>query len=176
MHRVLINNFNASVPDDGITYFLGDMGVTDRLALVKTLNELNGTKVLVMGNHDKGMNAMYTAGFDVVINMASMVIANRLVTMSHCPLRGLFREDVTDTRGAEPGDMWHGEKRHTRFSIPDFGQLHLHGHIHSASWKTKSTKTTYNQYDVGVPANGYKPVSIAVIEAWIASLEKQSVK
>lgn len=169
MHRVLVNNFNATVPDDGITYFLGDMGVTDRLALVKILSELNGTKVLVMGNHDKGMNAMYTAGFDVVINMASMVIANNLVTMTHCPLRGLFREVITDTRGSAPGEMWHGESRHNRYSIPDWGQFHLHGHIHSNSWKTKSTKIAGKQFDVGVPANNYRPVSISEIESWIAT-------
>lgn len=172
MHRVLVNNYNSTVPEDGICYFLGDMGVTDRLALYKIMSELRGTKVLVMGNHDKGLNAMYGVGFDVVTYSASLVIANRLVTMTHCPLRGLFREDVTGMRGSEGNENWHGENRHYRFSLPDFGQIHLHGHVHSTPWKTKSTKTTHNQYDVGAPGNNYRPVSISEIEAWIATLGK----
>jgi calcineurin-like phosphoesterase family protein len=133
---------------------------------------MNGTKVLVCGNHDKGANAMKTAGFDVVLYGASLVIANELVTMSHCPLIGVFREDVTDMKGSAPGELWHGETRHSRYySTVDRGQYHLHGHIHSPNGG-KSVKILDKQYDVGVVANNYRPVSISDIESWI-SLHKQ---
>jgi calcineurin-like phosphoesterase family protein len=86
--------------------------------------------------------------------------------MSHCPLRGVFREDVSDMRGAKEGDMWHGEHKNQAWSVENEGQFHLHGHIHSPNGG-KSTKILNRQYDVGVPANAYRPVPISAIEAWI---------
>jgi calcineurin-like phosphoesterase family protein len=172
MHRVLVNNYNSSVKPGDVCYFLGDVGLCAKNILKDVISQMNGTKVLVCGNHDKGANAMKTAGFDVVLYGASLVIANELVTMSHCPLIGVFREDVTDMKGSAPGELWHGETRHSRYySTVDRGQYHLHGHIHSPNGG-KSVKILDKQYDVGVVANNYRPVSISDIESWI-SLHKQ---
>ena len=110
MHRVLINNYNASVKDGDVCYFLGDIGVSSTEKTKEVISQLNGTKVLVLGNHDGGVNAMYSCGFDVVIYSASIVVAKEIVTMSHCPLPGLFREDTTGMKGAVPGENWHGEE------------------------------------------------------------------
>lgn len=176
MHRVLINNFNATVPVDGVTYFLGDIGVSDVEQTKEVISKLNGTKILVLGNHDKGVNAMYNAGFDVVMYGAKLVIANEIVTLSHCPLLGVYREDTTGMKGSSPGENWHGEHRFrfNVYTVKDEGQFHLHGHIHSPNGG-KSEKILDRQYDVGVPANSFRPVSIAQIESWI-SLYKQNLK
>ena len=171
MHRVLVNNYNAQVPKDGICYFLGDIGVSSSEICLKIMNQLNGTKVLILGNHDKKMNAMYGCGFDVVLNAATIYIANERVTMTHCPLRGLFREDVEGMQGVNEYQNWHKEHIHTDFSIVDEGQFHLHGHIHSPN-KGRSQKILGKQYDVGVPGNKYRPVSISEIESWIAQYKK----
>jgi calcineurin-like phosphoesterase family protein len=168
MHKVLINNYNATVPKDGICYFLGDVGLASVEITKTVIDQLNGTKVLIVGNHDKGVNSMYGIGFDVVLNSASLLIAKHIVTMSHCPLRGIFREDITGMKGAMPGDHWHGESKNQRYSIPDYGQFHLHGHIHAGP-ANKKKKIDGLQYDVGVPANSYRPVSISVIESWIST-------
>lgn len=141
--------------------------MTNSELLTKLIAKLNGTKVLILGNHDKGHNAMYSCGFDVVLNSATLWIAGREVTMSHCPLRGVFREDVTGMRGAVEGDNWHGESKHKQYSVDDHGQFHLHGHIHSGPANNKP-KIEDRQFDVGMPANDYRPVSISVIESWIA--------
>lgn len=167
MEKVLINNFNATVPKDAITYFLGDMGMCSKTRLRDVVAQLNGTKVLVLGNHDGGMNAMYRIGFDVVLNSAALWIAGHEVTMTHCPLRGIWRENISGMKGASDGENWHGEHKQLRFSIEDRGQFHLHGHIHSPN-SGKSQKILGKQYDVGVPANNYRPVSISQIESWIA--------
>ena len=169
MHKVLINNFNSSVPVDGITYFLGDIGVRDVLTTKEVITKLNGTKILILGNHDKGINAMYNAGFDVVMNSASLVIANEIVTLSHCPLPGIIREDTTGMRGAVIGEHWHGELRPAfqQYQVPNNGQFHLHGHIHSPNGG-KSTKILDKQMDIGVVANNYRPVSISTVESWIS--------
>lgn len=167
MHRVLVNNYNATVPEDGICYFLGDMGLCNSETLRKVIGQLHGTKILILGNHDKGIQAMMNIGFDAVIHSASLVIANQTVTMSHCPLRGVYREDTSGMKGSDGTENWHGEKRHWRFSIPDFGQFHLHGHIHSPN-HGKSERVLGKQMDVGVVANKYRPVSISEVESWIA--------
>lgn len=169
MHRVLINNYNSTVPANGVCYFLGDVGLSSSETTKKVITELHGTKVLILGNHDKGSAAMYNMGFDVVLHAGVIYIAGKRVTMSHCPLMGVFREPVEGMKGASSGENWHGENRHSRFSMADEGQFHLHGHIHSPNGG-KSVKILGHQYDVGVPANGYKPVSISVIESWIAKV------
>lgn len=169
MHETLITRYNAAVPHNGICYFLGDMGNRPD-DIRKVITRLNGTKVLILGNHDKGMTSMYNIGFDVVINSASIYIGSNKVTMSHCPLLGLFREDTSQMKRS--GELWHGETKNQRFSLKDEGQFHLHGHIHSRKDKKISQKILDRQYDVGVTANGYIPVSISTIESWIANYNK----
>lgn len=166
MHNALIKGFNSQVPKNGICYMLGDIGTHSSELTKWFLSQLNGTKVLIIGNHDKGSDANYAMGFDVVLNNATIYIQGERVTMSHCPLRGVFREDVSDMRGAKDGDMWHGEHKNQAFSVENEGQFHLHGHIHSPNGG-KSTKILNRQFDVGVPSNAYRPVPISVIEAWI---------
>lgn len=167
MHRVLINNYNSCVQYDDIVYFLGDIGMTNSGMVKSVIMQLNGTKILVLGNHDKGTNAMFDAGFAAVMNAATLYIANERVTLSHCPLPGVWREDATGMRGAVDKENWHGEFRHDKYVVPNEGQFHLHGHIHSPNGG-KSTKILDKQYDVGVVANNYRPVSISQIESWIS--------
>lgn len=168
MHRVLENNYNSTVGKQDICYFLGDMGLCNGDILTKIIQSLNGTKVLILGNHDKGATAMRRVGFDVVLNMAAIEIAGKLVTITHCPLRGIKREDCSKMNGYIEGDNWHKEHKHTAFSIADFGQYHLHGHTHKGS----EERILDRQMDVGVKANNYRPISISVIESWVASREK----
>ena len=176
MHRVLINNYNATVPEDGICYFLGDIGISKHETVKKVVNELNGTKVCILGNHDGGVNSLYRAGFDVVMYGGRLIIDSQEVTMTHCPLLGLYREDISGMKGAQENENWHGENRekHRRFTIPDRGQFHLHGHIHSPN-DGRSKKILDKQYDVGVVANDYRPVSISVIESWIAKYAQRTL-
>jgi calcineurin-like phosphoesterase family protein len=167
MHEVLINNYNSTVKD-GICYFLGDIGLGKSETVQKVISRMSGTKVLILGNHDKGVEAMYKAGFDAVLHGAVMEIAGERVTLSHCPLLGVYREKTEGMTGSQD-ENWHGESRLKQriFTTTDEGQFHLHGHIHSPN-SGKSEKILGRQYDVGVVANGYKPVSISVIESWIA--------
>lgn len=176
MHRVLINNYNAQVPEDGLCYFLGDVGMTSSETLTKIIAQLNGTKVLVLGNHDKAHNAMYEIGFDVVINSATLYIAGERVTLSHCPLRGVFREKTDhiknaysdrDKKEGTTDKNWHGEYKNQAYSVTNEGQFHLHGHIHAGPANDKLIKDG-RQWDIGAPGNKYRPVSISEVESWIA--------
>lgn len=171
MHKVLINNFNSCVTKGSVTYFLGDMA-WNLLILQEVLTQLNGTKILVIGNHDKSMQAMYDCGFDAVVQSVSMVIANELVTMSHYPLLGVRREP-TDMFPGQENCNWHGEHKHRKLAVQGMGQFHLHGHIHSGPHTEHKMRILDRQMDVGVVANQYRPVSISAVEGWIAKTKKK---
>jgi len=175
MHRVLINNYNSVMTENSVCYFLGDVGLAGSDIMTKVFRQLKGTKCLILGNHDKKHNAMYNIGFDLVLNAAKLYISGEPVTMSHCPLLGLYREDTSNMNGTSSFENWHGESRESRkpFTLQDEGQYHLHGHIHSPN-NGKSVKELKKQFDVGVDANNYRLVSISEIESWIAR-HKRSV-
>lgn len=180
MNEVLITRYNSTVPESGICYFMGDMGNRTE-DMRKVFPRLKGTKVLILGNHDKGVTTMYNCGFDVVVYNATIYIGKHKVTMSHCPLLGVFREDTSSMKNADKlreigvVENWHGEsrERHRMHTMKDEGQFHLHGHIHSRFDKAISKKISGKQYDVGVIANNYTPVSISTIESWIMKYDKK---
>lgn len=167
MHDVLVNNYNATIPKDGTCFFAGDVGWKE--AVLEIIPKLNGTKILILGNHDKGRDLMLQAGFSVVINSASFVIGKNIITISHCPLRGVFREGPINQEGEQmknfkPFESWHGESRHDAYSLPDFGQFHLHGHTHK---RKGNDVISGKQWDIGVVGNDYRPVSFSQIESWV---------
>jgi calcineurin-like phosphoesterase family protein len=170
MYHGLIKRYNATVPKDGVGYFVGDMVVGNKDVCTEVIKQLNGTKIMILGNHDRGPNSMVTCGFDVVMYSASLFLSNNIVTVAHCPLLGVPREDLTGFK--TDGQNWHGEPKNKRFSVPDFGQFHLHGHIHSPN-EGRSKRILGRQLDVGVVANNYTPVSVSQVESWIVKTLKE---
>jgi calcineurin-like phosphoesterase family protein len=173
MHKALITRYNAVVPSDGICYFLGDISMLSPSETKKIIDQLNGTKVCILGNHDGSPTRMYNSGFDVVLYGATLYIAGYRVSLSHCPLKGHFREDLTTLPRVKEGENWHGEYKNHKFTLtPESNevQFHIHGHIHSRSGNSRSTQDTNRQFDVGVPANNYTPVSEKTIERKIQQI------
>lgn len=168
MHCQLIKRYNNTVKKYDVCYFIGDIGMGRSDVLKNVIYQLNGIKILILGNHDNKTNTMYQAGFDAVMYGATLKIVNQQVTLAHCPLRDTYREDTRGMRGGENNPNWHGENKHGAiYSIPNWGQFHLHGHIHSSQNRNTSQKILGRQFDVGVDANNYTPVSIRTIETWI---------
>lgn len=178
MHEAFVTRYNATVPENGVCMFAGDIGNRPE-EIKKVISRMCGIKVLFLGNHDKGMAAMYNAGFDFVLWGGVFYIGEYRLTISHCPLIDVYREDCnmmgkrknwTDAeRKATPPELWHGSSRekHLRFATKDEGQFHLHGHIHSRKDKPQSKKILDRQFDVGVTANNYTPVSWNTITSWV---------
>jgi calcineurin-like phosphoesterase family protein len=175
MHESLITRYNSTVPENGVCFFVGDMGNKPE-EMKKVIQRLRGTKCLFLGNHDKGMTTMYNCGFDVVLWGGVIYIGDIKVTISHCPLLDVWREDTSKMKN--PGENWHGESRekHRQSATKDEGQFHLHGHIHSSPIKTQSTKILNKQYDVGVCANNYTPVSHNAIISWVMKTANKEQK
>ena len=164
MHMGLIKNFNSVVRSEDTIYFLGDVAMGHQSTLTWFLKSLNTTKLMcIKGNHDAGITSLLNSGFNAVLYNATIYIAKQRVTMSHCPLLGVKRENTEGMRGAVSGENFHGEYKHQKYSMKNEGQLHLHGHCHSVPEKRMLGK----MLDVGVDAWGYKPVSFNEIDRWV---------
>lgn len=83
MHEVLIKNWNTLVDDGDTVYHLGDFGLGPKAAMQCILEQLNGYKVLVLGNHDRSRTSMLAAGFDEVYTKPIFFGG---LALSHAPL------------------------------------------------------------------------------------------
>lgn len=173
MIEVLVKRYNATVPENGVCYFVGDMG-NKPAQIKKVMDRLHGTKILILGNHDKDMSAMYNAGFDAVLYGAVLYYKNQRITISHCPLLDTYREDTSimtayKDKGLDEFPAWHGNDRpkHRSLSFKNEGQIHISGHIHSQKSRSQSKMIEGRQIDIGVTAHNYTPVSMSYIESLI---------
>lgn len=79
MNKALVENWNKVVKTEDVVYHLGDVGDES------FISQLNGTKYLIKGNHDKKENDFYRKmGFHDVYDMP--VIYNDFWILSHEPL------------------------------------------------------------------------------------------
>lgn len=53
MDQYLIDQWNSVVCDDDIVYHLGDLSVPDPVYARRIFDQLNGRKILILGNHDE---------------------------------------------------------------------------------------------------------------------------
>ncbi len=178
MTEKLIKNYNSTVPENGFCYFMGDMGKGPFDEFRKIISSLNGTKFFIMGNHDKkSYGFFYKAGFSAVMHSAVIYIGQSRVSLSHCPLIGRYRENTGNMAGAVYGDNWYGESREKNFqyTIEANADFHLHGHCHAPN-DGNSKPLEGNQYDIGVDANGFRPVSISKIGFLIDEYKRGLIK
>lgn len=83
MNQELITKWNNAVKDNDIVYILGDLGANKNEFPI--LNQLNGKKYLVKGNHDQHSNQYYRdAGFIEVYDKP--IILNDFWILSHEPM------------------------------------------------------------------------------------------
>lgn len=66
MNRVLIDNWNSRITPEDRVYVLGDFAMGNKSHWSRFLQALNGYKILVKGNHDRGHEFMKSIGFDEV--------------------------------------------------------------------------------------------------------------
>lgn len=130
MNEALVTNWNNTVKPDDVVFHLGDVIFSRNLDIVA---KLNGTKVLVHGNHDNVEKL--TPYFDAVMHYHEMKIEGHKVVMFHYPI-----ED------------WNG-KFH--------GSIHLHGHSHGRARNIPNRMDV--GVDGFGAKKGYRPVSFKEI-------------
>ncbi len=84
--ETLIKNWNNTVKKDDKIYMLGDFALASKERIIELVAELNGYKVLVMGNHDRQHSYSWwnDAGFDMVSKYP--IIVDEWYILSHEPL------------------------------------------------------------------------------------------
>jgi len=88
MHRALIDNWNSVVGHEDTVYHLGDFGFKGSTGRVKgIMSALNGTKILIRGNHDKSPETMLSVGFAAVFEQAVVRIFDTQYLLQHYKMR-----------------------------------------------------------------------------------------
>jgi len=150
MRKGLIANWNSVVPEDGIVYLLGDFAHTGKIEWIKdTIRQLNGYKVLILGNHDY-QNRFRRHGvmelFDEVHDVLNISVVDDEVAGG---LQEIFNSHY-------PHIVWPNS---SRGSWQAFAHCHFGPHSTGKEDGYVSSRLSPNQYDVGVDNNEYKPIS-----------------
>lgn len=157
MARALIKNYNSMVLPGDTCYFLGDMVWSTRKDHgANVLRKLNGSKIMIIGNHDGTRGSLLKMGFDLVLWGATIKVGKSIVTMSHCPWINTERSDESGEK------YWHNHDKLKHLSVPKHDGYHLHGHCHHGK------KINGRQFNVNVSMNEYRPVSLSEIESFIS--------
>lgn len=87
MDQALMDNWNSCVGVEDQVFFLGDFGLGSIDHLHAICKQLKGSKVCILGNHDKNASWMTRIGFDVVLESAFLKIGQHTVELIHIPSR-----------------------------------------------------------------------------------------
>jgi calcineurin-like phosphoesterase family protein len=95
MNEAIIANWNKTVTNNDIVYFLGDFGLGPKSMLKEILSRLKRKKIiLISGNHDKGKASMLDIGFDEVHDYAEIKYQNKKIFLSHCPMWSYYHSII----------------------------------------------------------------------------------
>lgn len=117
MDDAIIKNWNKVVGSNDIVYILGDISWYDDKRTAAIFNSLNGSKILIKGNHDR-INKEVESCFERICDYLEVQDGDEKVVMSHYPM-----------------PFWNGQFRDT---------VHLYGHVHNShqwniceNWKSE---------------------------------------
>lgn len=133
MNEILIKNWNSKVGKDDEVYILGDMFYKCDIQMVKdTLNQLNGKKYLIKGNHDVFLKQLnWRDYFERVESYMEIDDGKRMVCLFHYPI-----------------EEWNGYYRKSYM---------LYGHVHENMCNVKEHERKFN---VGVDVNDFMPMTL----------------
>ena len=136
MNEILINNWNKTVTNDDTVYFLGDFSFKcNQNQADKILEQLNGKKYFIKGNHDKEtwLNRIKEKHLiEDWFYYKEIADNNRRVILCHYPLHS-----------------WNGLYR---------GSYHLYGHVHNNT--VDNTDWQKNRFNVSCEVLDYTPKTL----------------
>ena len=130
MNMTMVENWNKVVSHRDTVIHLGDVGFSN---VTYWLKQLNGRKILIIGNHDKRLTSDDKKLFSSITPMLNTKIQGQSVTLCHYPMQA-----------------W--DKSH-------HGSLHLHGHCHGSA----EEQMTYLRFDMSVDVWNFSPVPWDVV-------------
>jgi calcineurin-like phosphoesterase family protein len=153
MDAELIRRYNECVQPHEVVLWCGDCTYYSPSKFAGILEQLNGSKLLVRGNHDKPASTMAQIGFDFVVDELTIYIGGRTCTVNHFPYAGTEHH-----RGGK--DDRYLDRRPKRRK----GEVIIHGHTHSPK------RRDGNMIHVGIDAWDYRPASMVEVEALVAAV------
>jgi len=153
MNKLLVMQWNEVVAPEDTVYVLGDVLLGRREEMAGVIESLNGTKLLIPGNHDRCWPGHKKVGTwpQRYVDGGFAQVLDPQVDLSH-----LFDMDVEACHFPFSGDS-HDEDRYSSHRPEDRGQWLLHGHVHNA-WRVRD-----RQINVGVDVWGYYPVQLETL-------------
>lgn len=155
MDEELIRRWNATVPEDGVVFHLGDFASGGSKEINNVIHRLNGVKYLILGNHDlKFIRQGFLNLFEHVSQQMYIRVGGQTIVLNHNPFLAY---------GGSYKDVWQ-----------------LFGHVHSgprSKTGLDNARLKYlfpRQYDVGVDNNDYHPVSFAEVKVKIEAQERRA--
>jgi calcineurin-like phosphoesterase family protein len=132
MNNAMAEEWNNRVEPNDLVYILGDVAFMSGSDAGRIVNRLNGTKILIEGNHDKKTlkDATFFNAFKEVHKYLDINYDGHKIVMFHYPI-------------AEWDQMHRGA-------------LHFHGHLHGDS----SGLEQYRALDVGMDSTGEIVISM----------------
>lgn len=126
MDEYMIKEWNRAVHTSDTVYILGDVSYREPSHTRKIFDRLNGTKILVAGNHDEKhlKQQCFRDCFSEIHNYLEIRRNKRKIVMFHYPI-----------------SEWNAMHR---------GSVHFYGHLHG----NRSGLEAYRAVDVGMDATG----------------------
>lgn len=106
MNLELIRRWNKVVSDKDTVYILGDMFWCGSDTAIPVLAQLNGTKILIKGNHDRIRNSDIASRFAQIVDYLEIKDGDRDIVLCHYPI--------------------------PCFKNHYYGWHHLYGHVHTS--------------------------------------------
>jgi len=132
MTEAMVKEWNDLIAPEDTTYILGDVAFMSGSEAGRTVNRLNGRKILIEGNHDRKalLDATFRGAFDEIHRYLDITYDGTKVVMFHYPIL-----------------EWDQMHR---------GAVHLYGHVHGKV----SGLEQFRARDVGMDATGAIAVRI----------------
>lgn len=106
MNEDLIRRWNSVVSKDDTVYVLGDMFWCNVSQALPVLDQLNGKKILVKGNHDRCHDNKFKNKFERIVDYLEIEDNGRRVVLCHYPI--------------------------VCFKNHFYGWYHVYGHVHTS--------------------------------------------
>lgn len=169
MHEELIRRYNSVVGPADTCIWVGDCFFMTVNKARSIMDRLNGTKILVRGNHDQSPRRMLNMGFSQVSDELWLQLAEDVqVQVKHYPMQGspgVAREVIKRLPFWVRKLVGWQERRYAERCPADVGQVLIHGHTHS------KRGFVGRRLHVGVDAHDFTPVSAESVVQHVRSLQ-----
>ena len=127
MNREMIKIWNAVVGQEDLVYHLGDVSFLNVTETCDIVENLNGRKILITGNHDGKLlkKQRFRDCFEEIHDYLEITHKNKKVILFHYPI-------------------------HMHWNSSHYGSVHFYGHVHG----NQTGLEEYRARDVGFDATG----------------------